>query len=243
MKEVFWRDGMLRAAFLLSLGVHCAALSIAGNGRPAAVPPGAGDALTVRMGSTTGLCPVDGSNAPIEPGSAAAGSAGGAPRREHRERAEEGRTRRQPRPPRGRPVEAPGGEPKREAAGEAARASIPSAGASGRSERDSAGERGYLALVRERIERAKRYPAEARLEGAEGSAVVRFRLARDGNVTGVRLVRSSFSKVLDWEAEATVRRAAPFPRIPDETGREFWEIRIPISFEMAARKGRRKADP
>jgi protein TonB len=109
---------------------------------------------------------------------------------------------------------------------------VPRSGSSGRSETGGRGEKDYLSLVRERIVEAKQYPPEARINNVEGTTVVCFRLERDGNVSSIKVVKSSMSGLLDWEAEATIRRAEPFQPIPSSIKRESWDIRVPISFEM-----------
>lgn len=66
-------------------------------------------------------------------------------------------------------------------------------------------------LILARIDRAKRYPVEARRRGIEGSAVIRFRIAPDGSVAAVEVVRPSGSPVLDEASRDTILRASPFP--------------------------------
>lgn len=237
MKNALGRDTTLWTALTLSLAVHCTALSISRGGRAAS--SAMGDAVTIRMGSIAVPVPAEASNAPLPTGQAAADEGDGPARSELRERPEEGR----PALERAGPAQIPAAGATRETAEGADRAPLPSPGASGRSESDGGGERGYLSLVRERIERVKRYPAGARDKAAEGCAVVRFRVARDGGVTGVRLARSSLSTLLDWEAQATVRRAAPLPPIPDEIQRDSWDLQIPITFETASRKPRKEEGP
>jgi len=69
----------------------------------------------------------------------------------------------------------------------------------------------YLDALRLRIDRAKRYPLSARRAGIEGVAQVRFTISPKGRLSGVRLVKTSGSAVLDNEAVQTVYRAAPYP--------------------------------
>ncbi|MFO1518206.1 MAG: energy transducer TonB [bacterium] len=65
--------------------------------------------------------------------------------------------------------------------------------------------------MRRRIERAKRYPTSARLQHLEGVVSLSFSIEPDGQVRALALVHSSGSDVLDQEALATVKRAAPLP--------------------------------
>lgn len=68
-----------------------------------------------------------------------------------------------------------------------------------------------LAQIRNKIARAKRYPRQARSEGLEGVCGLSFAIRPDGSLDFVELSKSSGYGVLDEEALATVRRAAPFP--------------------------------
>ncbi|MEE9181119.1 MAG: energy transducer TonB [candidate division NC10 bacterium] len=97
--------------------------------------------------------------------------------------------------------------------------------APGRGERSGWGGTAWFHLLRQRIERAKRYPAQARRWGMEGTAEVQFRIAGDGSVQGVMVVKSSGFAILDRASVETIKRAAPFPVISGA-------IRIPISYRL-----------
>jgi len=79
--------------------------------------------------------------------------------------------------------------------------------------------------LRDRIERAKQYPPEARRQGMEGTTEVEFQVAKDGSVKEVMVVRSSGFPLLDQASMETIRRAAPLPVIPGT-------IRIAISYRL-----------
>ena len=59
------------------------------------------------------------------------------------------------------------------------------------------------------IERFKRYPPQA--EGRFGVVRVAFSIDRDGRLLRARIITGSGSAILDDEALAIIRRAAPFP--------------------------------
>jgi periplasmic protein TonB len=63
------------------------------------------------------------------------------------------------------------------------------------------------------IERAKRYPTEARARNEQGTAIVSFTLSRSGSLTSSRIARSSGYAALDQESLAAVQRAS-FPPPP-----------------------------
>ena len=82
-----------------------------------------------------------------------------------------------------------------------------------------------LAQIHARIERAKRYPMVARKMQIEGVSFVRFAIDAGGQPQGLALKSSSGSSVLDEEALATIKRAAPYPTYPEA-------LEIGIRFEI-----------
>lgn len=73
----------------------------------------------------------------------------------------------------------------------------------------------WRARVLAHLARHKTYPDWARDQGVEGRASVAFTLDRSGQVTSVSLAGSSGSTILDQATLAMVRRATPFPPMPD----------------------------
>ena len=76
--------------------------------------------------------------------------------------------------------------------------------------------------------RFKRYPAQA--HGAEGVASLAFAIDRKGNLLSSRIATSSGSPILDAEAVALVKRAAPFPPPPAEIADADLSFVVPIRF-------------
>jgi protein TonB len=89
----------------------------------------------------------------------------------------------------------------------------------------------YPGKVASKLRRALRYPREARRQKLRGEVRVAFTVNRNGGVSGIRIVRSSGSNILDQAAIATVKRAAPFPQIPPQAGRNSWPFTIPLAFQ------------
>jgi protein TonB len=89
----------------------------------------------------------------------------------------------------------------------------------------------YAAEVMSRISAAKRYPTSSRARREEGTARVSFALHRDGSVQGETLVTSSGHDALDEEALATVRRAAPYPPVPDDVAAPL-ELQVDVAFTL-----------
>lgn len=79
------------------------------------------------------------------------------------------------------------------------------------------------------LERRKRYPSGARSRREQGTAHVRFSIDGNGNVTAVRLARSSGFPELDQEVVAMVRRASPVPAPPPGVNRT---LTVPVRFRI-----------
>src|SRR6516225_9690 len=82
------------------------------------------------------------------------------------------------------------------------------------------------------INRYKRYPAEARAHKVEGIVSIEFTLDRSGQILSSRVIHSSGSPILDEEAVALLRRAAPLPSPPQEVPPEGVRLALPIHFRM-----------
>jgi periplasmic protein TonB len=95
----------------------------------------------------------------------------------------------------------------------------------GRSQNDS----NYRGLVAAHLARHKRFPADARARGDQGTATISFSLDGGGRVTRVALVRGTGFAGLDQEVQGMVRRASPFPAPPDGRGMSFT---VPVSFRI-----------
>jgi len=83
----------------------------------------------------------------------------------------------------------------------------------------------HLGVIRRQIEQAKVYPDAARREGMQGTVELRFRIAGDGSVDAIEVVRSSGHRLLDEVSAQTVRRAGPYPVLAG------W-IRVPLSYSL-----------
>jgi periplasmic protein TonB len=79
-----------------------------------------------------------------------------------------------------------------------------------------------------RLERYKRYPAEAR--GEHGTVQVAFSVDRHGAVHHPRVLRSSGSSLLDRDALAWLARAQPLPAPPPEVAGALIPIAVPLRY-------------
>lgn len=90
----------------------------------------------------------------------------------------------------------------------------------------------FKAMVGAWIEKHKRFPDRLRRRGLQGTPVVRFRLARDGRVLNCQIERQSPHDGIDEAAMDTIRRADPFPAMPDDVPGETMEFTVPIDFNL-----------
>jgi|GEM_PF-3551431 len=107
-------------------------------------------------------------------------------------------------------------------------AAAPVSGAAGGEAATASDLDAYLAIVRQRIERERRYPSSARRAGVEGTATVALEIGSDGSLVSHTITRGSGSFDLDRAAQRMVRRAAPFPTPPSTPFR----VTLPIEFAL-----------
>ena len=90
----------------------------------------------------------------------------------------------------------------------------------------------YQDMVKQRIEEVRRYPSWAKRQGIEGVVHVSFTVLSNGVGQNVKIVRSSGSRILDEEAEATIERATPFPSVPKEINDSSVQVEVSIVFAL-----------
>lgn len=72
----------------------------------------------------------------------------------------------------------------------------------------------YVGKIKQSIEMEWQYPEIALRYGLQGKLALEFIVAGNGQLQGLRLIRSSGSSLLDEEALRAIKAAAPFPPIP-----------------------------
>ncbi|RST86854.1 energy transducer TonB, partial [Aquibium carbonis] len=129
--------------------------------------------------------------------------------------------------------------PARTAAAPAARtpdgaSSKPSSSASAGSQASAAAAPGVAArygrALLSHVERHKRYPAAARSAGISGATRLSITIDRTGGLAGARVSAGSGHRILDDEALAVARRAAPYPRPPDGVGGSTFSFAVTLRF-------------
>ena len=91
---------------------------------------------------------------------------------------------------------------------------------------------GWLSeTIVKRVEELKRYPADARLEQAQGKVVVKVVIREDGSVADVEVVKSSGFQSLDQAALDLMHQAGPF-KLSRPLGKPTLAIRVPINYAI-----------
>ncbi|MFC1719040.1 energy transducer TonB [Candidatus Poribacteria bacterium] len=92
--------------------------------------------------------------------------------------------------------------------------------------------KGFLIIVRSKIETEKKYPVSARSAGIEGRSGVRMTILSNGQLERAEVVDPSGYEILDNAALQSVRDASPFPPIPAEAGRDKIGMLIYLVFRI-----------
>ncbi|HVI50559.1 MAG TPA: TonB family protein [Candidatus Sulfotelmatobacter sp.] len=90
----------------------------------------------------------------------------------------------------------------------------------------------YVAVIRTKMEKAKRYPSQARYDGQEGTVALRFSLDSRGQLLSASVQGSSGIASLDEEAVHMAQRAAPFPAFPSSLETERLDLVVPVKFSL-----------
>ena len=81
--------------------------------------------------------------------------------------------------------------------------------------------------MQRKLERAKK---RVRVAG-KGKVLVSFTITANGSVVNLRVRKSSGKPAIDAGALDVVRKASPFPAIPDETGLKSYPVSVPMTFK------------
>jgi len=92
--------------------------------------------------------------------------------------------------------------------------------------------RDYLELVKNSIQRAKRYPQSARARQIEGRVTLQFIVGQDGSLKDVRVLGPCPHGILNEAALRAIRDASPFPRPPSRFFKGDLPLKIVIAFEL-----------
>lgn len=73
----------------------------------------------------------------------------------------------------------------------------------------------YSNLIRERINKVKRYPLMARKSGKQGTVIVEFSVNQKGKLLNSQVINGCGTKALDRAALKALNRASPFAPLPE----------------------------
>lgn len=90
----------------------------------------------------------------------------------------------------------------------------------------------YLSLLKAWFERHKSYPRRARMQSAEGEALITLTFNRAGSILTYTLTQSSGHASLDRAAIAAVESANPLPAIPPELSQNQITLNVPFGFHL-----------
>ncbi len=85
--------------------------------------------------------------------------------------------------------------------------------------------RGYMRMLKEKIESIWRYPKEAARHGISGDLYLKFSIKKDGKLGEIELLRTSGYKDLDEAAMKALKEAEPFWPLPEDWEKDDLEIR------------------
>jgi len=93
--------------------------------------------------------------------------------------------------------------------------------------------RGYLDMLRQKVESVWQYPRKAAQDGIYGDLVIRFIILKDGSLGEVKVLRTSGHRMLDTAAVEALRDGVPYWPLPEGwdrqslpiTGRFIYNIR------------------
>jgi len=85
--------------------------------------------------------------------------------------------------------------------------------------------RGYMRMLKEKIESIWRYPKEAARLGISGDLYLKFSIKKDGKLGEIELLRTSGYKDLDEAAMKALKEAEPFWPLPEDWEKDDLEIR------------------
>ena len=97
---------------------------------------------------------------------------------------------------------------------------------------DTGALKSYIGRVRQSVLGAKRYPEASRRAGRQGQIKVQFVILKNGEVDNISLLTETPYPLLNREAMAAVKRAAPFAGIPDSVMQQSLKVILPFRFEL-----------
>ncbi len=92
----------------------------------------------------------------------------------------------------------------------------------------------YNRWLKIKVESVLKYPELAAISGYQGSLYIQFDIMKDGSLGAFQVLKSSGYKILDDEAERSIRSSAPFQPLPAEWSMDRYSIRAAVIFYLGA---------
>ncbi len=93
---------------------------------------------------------------------------------------------------------------------------------------------GYFIKMRERIDNVWVYPPDAAQNGKSGTVALEFKIARQGHVLDVKIVKTSGYGILDEAIVRAVRGASPFAPLPTEFTKDVLTVTGTFKYVLTA---------
>ncbi len=90
----------------------------------------------------------------------------------------------------------------------------------------------YNRWLKIKVENELKYPELAAVSGYQGTLFIQFDIMKDGSLGKFEVLKSSGYKILDDEAERSIRASAPFQPLPKEWSMERYPIRAAVIFYL-----------
>lgn len=93
-------------------------------------------------------------------------------------------------------------------------------------------EQKYIALVRQTLERNKKYPTLAKKMGHSGQVIIKFEIAEDGKVIQKSIETPSEYESLNQSALKLLDQVHQFEKFPVEIRKQKWTFVLPIEYKL-----------
>ena len=90
----------------------------------------------------------------------------------------------------------------------------------------------YFQMVRQKIEKNKKYPKTAIHQNITGNVTLKFIIKKNGSITGLKIVKKSKFRSLNRAALEAIKACVPFPQPPRNYFKNPLPIQLTIVFEF-----------
>jgi protein TonB len=90
----------------------------------------------------------------------------------------------------------------------------------------------YMRRLKEAIESAWQYPADASRRGIQGDLNISFTINKNGTLKGIDVLRTSGQRSLDDAAVRSIKDASPFWPLPDDWGKDEFTVKGHFVYKM-----------